>query len=57
MKELGAAYAAVEESVGRDAPDEVLLEAAAWGEVIAVAAGLARTMVVNDLQAAALLQE
>ncbi|MFI1442018.1 hypothetical protein [Streptomyces fructofermentans] len=43
--------------MGHDAPDEVLLEAAAWGEVIAVAAGLAHTTVVNDLQAAALLQE
>ncbi|MFJ9567929.1 hypothetical protein ACIRQQ_48950 [Streptomyces fuscichromogenes] len=57
MKELGAVYSAVQEDIGRGAPDEVYLDAPAWGNVIAVAGRLAQMMVTNDLQAAALLHE
>ncbi|MGV9245356.1 SCO4402 family protein [Streptomyces sp. NPDC003710] len=57
MKELGRAYSAVQESVGRSAPDEAYLDASGWGIVITIAARLAQVMVINDLQAAALLEE
>lgn len=57
MKELGEAYSTVQEEVGRGAPDEVYLDAPAWGNVIAVAGRLAQAMVTHDLQAAALLHE
>ncbi|WP_221305067.1 hypothetical protein [Streptomyces sp. Ag109_O5-1] len=57
MKELGKVYSTVQEEVGRGAPDEVYLDASAWGTVIAVAGRLAQVMVTNDLQAAALLHE
>ncbi|MFI9810237.1 hypothetical protein ACIHEJ_39155 [Streptomyces sp. NPDC052301] len=52
MKELGTVYSAVQESVGRRAPDQAYLDAPGWGNVITVAAELAQVMVSNDLQAA-----
>ncbi|MFJ9871297.1 hypothetical protein [Streptomyces sp. NPDC101165] len=57
MKELGALYSAVQESVGRGAPDEAYLDAPGWDIVITIAARLAQVMVTNDLQAATLLHE
>ncbi|MFE1315842.1 hypothetical protein [Streptomyces sp. NPDC058755] len=57
IKELGTAYSAVQESVGRGAPDEAYLDHPGWGIVITIAARLAQVMVTNDLRAAALLHE
>ncbi|ANP52394.1 hypothetical protein J2Z21_008313 [Streptomyces griseochromogenes] len=57
MRELGTVYSAVQESVGRRAPDEAYLDAAEWDIVITIAARLAQVMVTNDLQAAAVLHE
>lgn len=57
MKELGEGCSAVQEAVGRGAPDEVYLDAPGWSNVVAVAGRLAQVMVTNDLQAAALLHE
>ena len=57
MKDLGEVYSSVQEEVGCGAPDEVYLDAPAWGNVIAVAGRLAQVMVTNDLRAAALLHE
>lgn len=55
MKELGEVYTTVQEEVGGGAPDDVYLDAPAWGNVISVAGRLAQVMVTNDLRAAALL--
>ncbi|WP_425276649.1 SCO4402 family protein [Streptomyces diastatochromogenes] len=57
IEELGTAYSAVQESVGRGAPDRACLDAPGWGIVITIAARPAQVMVTNDLQAAALHQE
>ncbi|MBF6045235.1 hypothetical protein GO001_08360 [Streptomyces sp. NRRL B-1677] len=52
MKELGAAYSAVESAVSSGAGDEEYLEHPAWASAVAVAAKLAHVMVNNDLKAA-----
>ncbi len=49
LKELGEVCSAVQESVGRGAPDEVCLNASGWNAVITVAGRLAQVMVTNDL--------
>ncbi|WP_234314218.1 SCO4402 family protein [Streptomyces sp. NRRL S-575] len=48
MAALGAAYSAVQDSVGASARDEVYLDAPGWSEVVAAAARLAQVLVAND---------
>ncbi|MDT0493786.1 hypothetical protein RM717_25110 [Streptomyces griseus] len=48
MAALGAAYSAVQESVGASARDEVYLDAPGWSAVVAAAARLAQVLVSND---------
>ncbi|MEV7724359.1 hypothetical protein AB0P15_06440 [Streptomyces sp. NPDC087917] len=48
MARLGAAYGAVQDSVGADARDEVYLDSPGWSAVVAVAARLAQVLVSND---------
>ncbi|MFC5724239.1 hypothetical protein ACFP1Z_29195 [Streptomyces gamaensis] len=48
MARLGAAYGAVQDSVGADAADDVYLDSPGWYAVIAAAARLAQVMVAND---------
>lgn len=49
MRRLGAAYGAVQDSVGARAPDEAYLEAPGWAEVVRIAGRLAQVMVEGDL--------
>ncbi|MFJ4679626.1 hypothetical protein [Kitasatospora sp. NPDC088783] len=48
MSRLGAAYSAVQDSVGADARDEVYLDSPGWSAVVAAAARLAQVLVSND---------
>ncbi|GAA3007432.1 hypothetical protein LV75_005759 [Actinokineospora diospyrosa] len=48
---------AVQDAVGRFAPDEVYLEAAGWPDVVTAAGRLAQVLVTNDLKALAMLHE
>ncbi|MEW9508978.1 SCO4402 family protein [Streptomyces bacillaris] len=48
MAGLGAAYNAVQDSIGSAAPDEVYLDSPGWSAVVAAAARLAQVMVSND---------
>ncbi|MBO1419939.1 hypothetical protein J0670_35745 [Streptomyces sp. FH025] len=48
MARLGAAYSAVQDSVGAAARDEVYLDAPGWPAVVASAARLAQVLVSND---------
>ncbi|MEV7563287.1 hypothetical protein [Streptomyces sp. NPDC089795] len=48
MAALGAAYGAVQDSVGATAPDEVYLDSPGWSAVVAAAARLAQVLVSND---------
>ncbi|MFD6344788.1 hypothetical protein ACFWF9_08695 [Streptomyces roseolus] len=48
MARLGAAYSAVQESVGAGAHDEVYLDSPGWPAVVAAAARLAQVLVAND---------
>ncbi len=48
MARLGAAYGAVQDVVGADAPDEEYLAAPGWSTVVAAAARLAQVLVSND---------
>ncbi|MEV7926140.1 hypothetical protein [Kitasatospora sp. NPDC088779] len=57
MARLGAAYTAVQDAVGADAPDEVYLDSPDWPAVVATAARLAQVMVTNDLTALEKLHE
>ncbi|MCC3769674.1 hypothetical protein K6I34_001979 [Streptomyces sp. UNOC14_S4] len=48
MAHLGAAYGAVQDSVGADADDDVYLDSPLWPAVVAAAARLAQVLVTND---------
>ncbi|GAA1109845.1 SCO4402 family protein [Kitasatospora arboriphila] len=48
MARLGAAYSAVQDSVGTAADDEVYLDSPGWSAVVAAAARLAQVLVSND---------
>ncbi|MFF4410644.1 hypothetical protein [Streptomyces sp. NPDC001404] len=48
MARLGAAYRAVQDSVGADADDDVYLDSPLWPAVVAAAARLAQVLVTND---------
>ena len=52
MARLGEAYGAVQDAVGRTAPDDVFIAAPGWPQVMSVAARLAQMMVHNDLTSA-----
>ncbi|MFF2081513.1 hypothetical protein ACFVXG_42915 [Kitasatospora sp. NPDC058162] len=57
MARLGAAYGAVQDAVGAQAPDEVFLGAPGWPDVVSAAARLAQVMLGNDYLAMAKLHE
>ncbi|MER7669569.1 hypothetical protein ABTY61_14010 [Kitasatospora sp. NPDC096128] len=57
MARLGAAYGAVQDTVGAQAPDEVFLDAPGWPDVVSAAARLAQVMLGNDYLALAKLRE
>ncbi|WP_223284123.1 SCO4402 family protein [Streptomyces sp. FBKL.4005] len=48
MARLGAAYGAVQDSVGAAARDEAYLDSPGWSAVVAAAARLAQVLVAND---------
>ncbi|WP_232248187.1 SCO4402 family protein [Streptacidiphilus rugosus] len=57
MGRLGAAYSAVQDSVGGTARDEVYLDSPGWPSVVAAAARLAQVMVANDHSALSKLHD
>lgn len=57
MARLGAAYSAVQDSVGAAARDEVYLAAPGWSAVVAAAARLAQVLVSNDHSALSKLHD
>ncbi|MFE4513040.1 hypothetical protein ACFRMQ_02425 [Kitasatospora sp. NPDC056783] len=57
MARLGAAYGAVQDSVGAAARDEVYLDAPGWSAVVAEAARLAQVLVANDHSALSKLHD
>ncbi|MFD9431955.1 hypothetical protein [Streptomyces sp. NPDC060002] len=57
MARLGAAYSAVQDSVGAAAHDEVYLDSPGWSAVIAAAARLAQLLVSNDHSALSKLHD
>ncbi|MEU9131671.1 hypothetical protein AB0D08_26770 [Kitasatospora sp. NPDC048540] len=54
---LGAAYSAVQDSLGADAPDHAFLDAPGWSAVVTAAARLAQVLVANDHRALAGLHD
>ncbi|MFD8804582.1 hypothetical protein [Streptomyces sp. NPDC059597] len=48
MAGLGAAYGAVQDSVGADAPDQVCLDSPGWPAVVTAARRLARVLKSNE---------
>ncbi|MEU0678025.1 hypothetical protein ABZ330_35160 [Streptomyces sp. NPDC006172] len=57
MARLGAAYSAVQDSVGAAARDEVYLDSPGWPAVVAAAARLAQVLVSNDHSASSKLHD
>ncbi|MEU3830622.1 hypothetical protein AB0F36_35865 [Streptomyces sp. NPDC029080] len=57
MARLGAAYSAVQDSVGAAARDEVYLDSPVWPAVVAAAARLAQVLVSNDHSALSKLHD
>ncbi|MFB8039593.1 hypothetical protein ACFC5Z_43320 [Streptomyces sp. NPDC056004] len=57
MTRLGAAYGAVQDSVGGAARDEVYLDSPGWSAVVAAAARLAQVLVANDHSALSKLHD
>jgi hypothetical protein len=57
MARLGAAYNAVQDSVGAAACDEVYLDSPGWSAVVAAAARLAQVLVSNDHSALSKLHD
>jgi hypothetical protein len=57
MAALGAAYSAVQDSVGASARDEVYLDSPGWSAVVAAAARLAQVLVSNDHSALSKLHD
>ncbi|MER6320066.1 hypothetical protein ABT237_40930 [Streptomyces sp. NPDC001581] len=57
MARLGAAYGAVQDSVGAAAGDEVYLDSPGWSAVVAAAARLAQVLVSNDHSALSKLHD
>ncbi|MEU8575086.1 SCO4402 family protein [Streptomyces asoensis] len=57
MARLGAAYSAVQESVGAAASDEVYLDSPGWSAVVAAAARLAQVLVSSDHSALSKLHD
>ncbi|MER8100987.1 hypothetical protein [Kitasatospora sp. NPDC094016] len=57
MARLGAAYSAVQDSVGAAAGDEVYLDSPGWSAVVAAADRLAQVLVSNDHSASSKLHD
>ncbi|MFE5628329.1 hypothetical protein [Streptomyces sp. NPDC056543] len=57
MARLGAAYSAVQDSVGAAARDEAYLDSPGWSAVVAAAARLAQVLVSNDHSALSKLHD
>ncbi|MFI0983643.1 hypothetical protein ACH4SP_42415 [Streptomyces sp. NPDC021093] len=57
MARLGAAYSAVQNSVGATAGDEAYLDSPSWSAVVTAAARLAQVLVANDHSSLAKLHD